>query len=215
MNEILDLIVHTEAAVLDLIRNYGTLTYLILFLIIFCETGLVVTPFLPGDGLLLTVGVIASAGGGFNIFILVPILIVAAILGNTSNYWIGKITGSKVIKTKNKLFHKYYQQSHEFFEKHGDKAVVISRFFPIVRTYVPFVAGISEMNFKNYQRYNIIGAVAWVFIFTVGGFFIGEIPFLKENFAAIFMVIMALTVIPFLYGLLRPSVQFIWARIQN
>ncbi len=214
MNELLELIVHTESAVLDLIRSYGTLTYLILFLIIFCETGLVVTPFLPGDGLLLAVGVIANAGG-FNIFLLVPILILAAILGNTSNFWIGKLTGSKIMQTKNKLFHKYYTKSHDFFEKHGDKAVVISRFFPIVRTYVPFVAGISEMNYKKYQRYNVLGAVAWVFIFTVGGYFIGEIPFLKNNFTTIFLIVMGLTLVPFVYGLLRTPFQFILEKIQR
>ncbi len=201
MNEIFELITNTEASILNLIQEYGTLTYLILFLIIFAETGLIVAPFFPGDGLLLTVGVI-SATGILNIFILVPLLIAAAILGNFVNFCVGKYTGKRIMKTENKYFHKYIGESHEFFEKHGDMAVMISRFFPVVRTYVPFVAGISAMSLTLFNKFNIIGGVLWVIIFTVGGYFIGGIPVLRENFVLIFSVVMLLTVLPFLYKLI-------------
>jgi membrane-associated protein len=200
MSEIIELITNTETSVLNYIAEYGAMTYLILFLIIFCETGLIVTPFLPGDGLLLTVGVI-SATGSLNVLILTPLLIIAAILGNFVNFLVGRYTGRRIMKTKNKYFHKYIADSHVFFEKHGDMAVMVSRFFPIVRTYVPFVAGLSVMSIHLFNKYNIIGAVLWVFIFTVGGYFIGGIPVLRDNFVLIFSIVMILTVIPFLYKL--------------
>ncbi|MCR9289082.1 MAG: VTT domain-containing protein [Bacteroidetes bacterium] len=200
MTEILELITNTETAILTYIQDYGTLTYLILFLIIFCETGLIITPFFPGDGLLLTVGVI-SATGSLNILWLTPLLIIAAILGNVVNFFVGRYIGERIMKTKNKYFHKYINNSHDFFEKHGDMAVMVSRFFPIVRTYVPFVAGLSAMSFKLFNKFNLIGAILWVLIFTVGGYFIGGIPILRENFVLIFSIVMILTVIPFLYKL--------------
>ena len=207
MTEIIELITNTETSILSIIQEYGGLTYLILFLIIFCETGLIVTPFLPGDGLLLTVGVI-SATGALSIFWLVPILIIAAILGNFVNYNVGRYAGKRIMKTRNKYFHKYINDSHEFFEKHGDLAVTVSRFFPIVRTYVPFVAGLSDMTPTLFNKYNVIGGVGWVLIFVVGGYFIGGIPVLRENFVLIFSVVMILTVIPFVYKLFTSLLKF-------
>jgi membrane-associated protein len=175
-----------------------TLTYVILFFIIFSETGLVIFPFFPGDALLLTVGVIAVTGA-LNIWILVPVLIAAAILGNTSNYFIGKLAGKRIIKFENKHFQRYLKNTDTFYDKHGGKAVMYSRFFPIFRTYVPFVAGITRMNFFDFMKFNILGGVIWVLLFTWGGYMVSEIPIIKENFEKIFMFIMFLTVVPFLW----------------
>lgn len=175
-----------------------TLTYVTLFFIIFSETGLVIFPFFPGDALLITVGVIAVTGA-LNIWILVPLLIAAAILGNTSNYFIGKYAGQRLLKVKNKLFHRYIDQTKVFYDKHGGKAVTYSRFFPIFRTYVPFVAGITRMNFSTFMQYNIFGGAVWVLIFTWGGYMVSDIPIVKDNFEKIFLFIMFLTVVPFLW----------------
>ena len=198
MEQILELILHTEDFILNMVTYNETLTYVVLFFIIFSETGLVIFPFFPGDALLLTVGVIAVTGA-LNIWILVPVLIAAAILGNTSNYFIGKLAGKRIIKFENKLFQKYLKNTDEFYEKHGGKAVMYSRFFPVFRTYVPFVAGITRMNFLDFMKFNILGGVIWVFLFTWGGYMVSEIPIIKENFEKIFMFIMFLTVVPFLW----------------
>lgn len=183
--------------------SYNTnLTYALLFFIIFSETGLVIFPFFPGDALLITVGVIAVTGA-LNIWVLVPLLIAAAILGNTSNYFIGKLAGRRLLKIKNKLFHKYVDQTTVFYAKHGGKAVTYSRFFPIFRTYVPFVAGITRMDFTTFMKYNIFGGVIWVFIFTWGGYMASGIPIVKDNFEKIFLFIMFLTIVPFLWKLFK------------
>jgi len=198
LEQVLELILHTEDFILNMVTYNETLTYVVLFCIIFSETGLVIFPFFPGDALLLTVGVIAVTGA-LNIWILVPVLIAAAILGNTSNYFIGKLAGKRIIKFENKLFQKYLKNTEVFYEKHGGKAVMYSRFFPIFRTYVPFVAGITRMDFWDFMKFNILGGVIWVFLFTWGGYMVSEIPIIKENFEKIFMFIMFLTVVPFLW----------------
>ncbi len=198
MEQILELILHTEDFILNMVTYNETLTYIVLFCIIFSETGLVIFPFFPGDALLLTVGVIAVTGA-LNIWILIPVLIAAAILGNTSNYFIGKFAGKRMIKYENKLFQKYLKNTEAFYEKHGGKAVMYSRFFPIFRTYAPFVAGITRMNFWDFMKFNILGGLIWVFLFTWGGYMVSEIPIIKENFEKIFMSIMFLTVVPFLW----------------
>ncbi|MGK0364170.1 MAG: membrane-associated protein [Saprospiraceae bacterium] len=197
MEQILDLLLHTEDFILNLVSYNEPLTYIVLFCIIFSETGLVIFPFFPGDALLLTVGVIAVTGA-LNIWVLIPVLIAAAILGNTSNYFIGKFAGKRIIKFNNKLFQKYLKNTEDFYEKHGGKAVMYSRFFPIFRTYVPFVAGITRMNFWDFMKFNILGGTIWVFLFTWGGYMVSEIPIIKENFETIFLFIMLLTVVPFL-----------------
>jgi membrane-associated protein len=197
LEQILDLLLHTEDFILNLVSYNEPLTYIVLFCIIFSETGLVIFPFFPGDALLLTVGVIAVTGA-LNIWVLIPVLIAAAILGNTSNYFIGKFAGKRIIKFNNKLFQKYLKNTEDFYEKHGGKAVMYSRFFPIFRTYVPFVAGITRMNFWDFMKFNILGGTIWVFLFTWGGYMVSEIPIIKENFETIFLFIMLLTVVPFL-----------------
>ena len=189
---------NTDEALIEWVKNYGTATYIILFLIIFSETGLVFFPFLPGDALLFSAGVV-SATDALNVGLLVVVLIAAAILGNTSNYFIGRYASSFFLKIKNETFKKYMRDSQLFYEERGGMAIIFSRFFPILRTYVPFVAGISHMNAATYTTYNVIGGVAWVLIFVVGGYLLGGIPGAKENFELVFLGILIMTLIPFIY----------------
>ena len=198
MDNLLEIIMHTDDALIDLVKNYGTVTYIILFLIIFSETGLVFFPFLPGDALLFSAGVV-SATDALHVGILALILTVAAILGNTSNYFIGKYASNYFLKIKNQTFQRYMRESRLFYEERGGMAIVFSRFFPILRTYVPFVAGITHMNSRTYTIYNVLGGTAWVIIFVFGGYLLGGIPGAKENFEFVFIGILIMTLIPFIY----------------
>jgi len=198
MDNLLEIIMHTDDALIDLVKNYGTVTYIILFVIIFSETGLVFFPFLPGDALLFSAGMV-SATDALHVGVLVLVLTVAAILGNTSNYFIGKYASNYFLKIKNQTFQRYMRESRLFYEERGGMAIVFSRFFPILRTYVPFVAGITHMNASTYTTYNILGGIAWVFIFVFGGYLLGGIPGAKENFEIVFIGILILTLIPFIY----------------
>ncbi len=198
MDSLLEIIMNTDEALIRIVKDYGTVTYIILFLIIFCETGLVVFPFLPGDVLLFSAGVVAATGA-LNVWLLTGILIAAAILGNTSNYFIGRYASNFFLKIKNTTFQKYMQDSQLFYEERGGMAIVFSRFVPILRTYVPFVAGISHMNVATYTTYNVIGGAAWILIFVVGGYLLGGIPWAEDKFHLIIMGIVILTLIPFIY----------------
>lgn len=198
MEQILELILHTEEFILDLVEDNVRKTYAVLFFIIFSETGLVIFPFFPGDALLLTVGLIAVAGK-LSIWVLLPLLTIGAILGNTSNYFIGKFAGGRIVKIDNKLLKKYIANTEEFYVKHGGKAVMYSRFFPVLRTYIPFVAGVTRMDFKSFTFYNIVGGFLWVFTFTGGIYLLGDIPIVKDNFEKIFLFIMFLTLVPFFW----------------
>ncbi len=200
--EILDLLIKlltdTKDTLVMIIQSYSTWTYLILFLIIFAETGFVVTPFLPGDSMLFAVGALIAGGDtGLNIWFMCFILSVAAILGNTLNYRLGRYFGIKVFKEDNKILKlKYYHQSHEYFEKHGSKAIVFSRFLPIFRTVAPFVAGAAKMSFGKFTFYNIIGGIVWIFSLSFAGFLLGKIPFVEKNFEVIIVVIAVGTFAP-------------------
>lgn len=202
MNDFFDIIIHTDEKLLELVNQYGTNTYLILFTIIFCETGLVFFPFLPGDALLFAAGILAATGA-LNVYMLAAILIVAAILGNTINYFIGRYASQYFLRIKNRIFQKYLREATFFYNKHGGKAIVISRFFPIVRTYVPFVAGVTKMNAKSYTLYNVLGGIFWVFLFVFGGYFLGNIPWAKDNFSLLMLILLTLTTIPFIYSSLK------------
>lgn len=199
MNDFLDIILHTDEKLLDLVNTYGTYTYFILFMIIFCETGLVFFPFLPGDALLFAAGILAATGA-LNVLTLAGILTAAAILGNTSNYFIGRYASQYFLKIKNRLFLKYLNEANAFYEEHGGKAIVISRFFPIVRTYVPFVAGVTKMDARIYTLYNVTGGIFWVALFVFGGYFLGNIPWAKENFSLMMIILLFCTTIPFWYS---------------
>ena len=202
LKQLIDFILHIDQHLADIVNQYHTLTYLILFLIIFAETGFVVTPFLPGDSLLFATGaLIAGDKTDLNIWLMFLILTAAAILGNTVNYKLGSFLGAGVFKEKNKILKlKYYHQSHEFFEKHGGKAIIFSRFLPIFRTIAPFVAGIAKMPFGRYTTYNIIGGVSWIFSLLFAGYVLGQIPWFKENFDIVIVLIAVVTFIPAIYA---------------
>jgi membrane-associated protein len=198
LKSLIDFVLHIDKHLAAIISQYHALTYLILFAIIFAETGFVVTPFLPGDSLLFAAGALIAGGDtGLNIYLLALILIVAAFTGNTVNYLLGGYLGPKVFKKENKVLKlEYYIQTHEFFEKHGALAVIFSRFMPIIRTIAPFVAGVSGMPFFKYSIYNIIGGASWIIVFLFAGYMLGNIPFFKTHFALIGVVIILVSVIP-------------------
>jgi len=202
LKEVIDFILHIDKHLAAIISQYHALTYLILFIIIFAETGFVITPFLPGDSLLFAAGALIAAGDtGLNIYLLALILIVAAFTGNSLNYQIGSYLGPKVFKENNKILKlDYYNQTHAFFEKHGALAVIFSRFMAIIRTIAPFVAGVSQMPFLKYSLYNIIGGAAWILVFLCAGYTLGNIPFFKAHFALIGIIIILVSIIPPIYA---------------
>lgn len=194
---LVDLFLHLDVHLNEIIIQYGTLTYIILFLVIFGETGLVITPFLPGDSLLFAAGTFASKGS-FDVHILFLILTLAAVIGDTANYWIGHYIGPKIFEKGNIRFLKkeYLDRTHKFYEKYGGKTIILARFIPIVRTFAPFVAGIGSMSYSKFITYNIIGGAAWVAIFTYGGYFFGNINFVKHNFSVVILAIIFISLIP-------------------
>lgn len=198
LKSIIDFILHIDIHLATIISQYQGGTYLILFVIIFAETGFVVTPFLPGDSLLFAAGALIAGGNtGLNIYLLTLILIIAAISGNTVNYSLGKFFGAKVFKPENKILKlEYYNQTNAFFEKHGGKAVIFSRFMPIIRTIAPFVAGVGKMPFGRYTLYNVIGGVSWIIVFLFAGYILGNVPFFKAHFSLIGIGIILVSVIP-------------------
>jgi membrane-associated protein len=195
---ILDFIIHIDKHLVQITSQYQGWTYLILFAIIFAETGFVVTPFLPGDSLLFAAGALIAGGqSGLDIYLLALILIVAAVLGNTVNYTLGSFLGPKVFKPENKILKlDYYMQTKAFFDKHGGKAVIFSRFMPIIRTIAPFVAGVGRMPFVRYSLYNIVGGVTWIVIFLFAGFMLGNVPFFRDHFSLIGIGIIVVSIIP-------------------
>lgn len=197
LSKIIDFIIHLDTHLSDLIQTYGLWTYLILFVVIFCETGLVVTPFLPGDSLIFAAGTFA-ARGDLKVGWLFLVLAAAAVIGDTVNYWIGKIIGPKIFhKEKTRFFKKeYLDRTHEFYEKYGAETIIIARFVPIIRTFAPFVAGIGRMTYLKFISYNVIGGVGWVAIFTFGGYFFGNIPFVKNNFSIVIIAIILISLVP-------------------
>ena len=194
---LIDFILHIDEHLVEIVAQYGLITYAILFLIIFAETGLVVTPFLPGDSLLFAVGAL-SALGSFNLWLSLIVLTVAAILGDTVNYWIGKIFGQKIVDNPKIPFinQKHIDQTQEFYKKHGGKTIILARFVPIVRTFAPFVAGIGNMHYEKFLAYNVIGGALWVGIFTLMGYFFGNIPAVKHNFTLVILGIILVSVVP-------------------
>ncbi len=197
ISKIIDFIIHLDTHLSDLIQTYGLWTYLILFVVIFCETGLVVTPFLPGDSLIFAAGTFA-ARGDLKVGWLFLVLAAAAVIGDTVNYWIGKIIGPKIFhKEKTRFFKKeYLDRTHKFYEKYGAETIIIARFVPIIRTFAPFVAGIGRMTYLKFISYNVIGGVGWVAIFTFGGYFFGNIPFVKNNFSIVIIAIILISLVP-------------------
>jgi len=195
---LIDLFLHLDEHLAAVIAQYGAWTYGILFAVIFVETGLVIMPLLPGDSLLFAAGTFAALPDGLNIWYLVILLIVAAILGDTVNYSIGHYLGERAYNIK-WIRKEYFEKTHAFFEKHGGKAIFLARFVPIVRTFAPFVAGIGKMTYSYFITYNVVGGIVWVVLFTFAGYFFGNIPFMKENFEYVIIAIILLSLLPMLY----------------
>ena len=194
---LIDFILHLDKHLAELVTQYGAWTYAILFLIIFCETGLVVTPFLPGDSLLFAIGALA-ANGSLDVFWVFILLSIAAILGDTVNYWVGYVIGPKVFHGESSwlLNRKHLERTHDFYEKYGGKTIILARFIPIIRTFAPFVAGIGRMNYGRFLIYNVVGGIVWIAIFTYAGYFFGNIPIVKRNFTLVIFAIIVISVIP-------------------
>jgi membrane-associated protein len=200
----IDIVLHLDVHLAALLAQYGTWVYLILFVIIFCETGLVVTPFLPGDSLLFVVGAL-TATGGLDIKVIVPLLIGAALIGDNVNYFVGRAVGAKVFQWEQSRFfnRKAFDKAHAFYETHGGKTIIIARFLPLVRTFVPFVAGVARMTYPRYLAFCVVGAVAWVGSLTLAGYFFGNIPVIKNNLTFVILAIIAISLLPLMIGYLR------------
>lgn len=204
---IIDFVLHIDKHLLEIVNDYKTWTYLILFLIIFVETGVVVMPFLPGDSLLFAAGMLAAQPNELNVWLMIAILLVAAVSGDSLNYAIGKRFGMQM--TKFKLFGKQVikdeqiQKTHTFYEKYGSKTIVIARFVPIVRTLAPFVGGIGRMHYGTFITYNVIGAILWVVGITLAGYFLGNIPIIRNNFSKVVLLIILLSVLPIVFEVLK------------
>lgn len=205
---LIDLFLHLDKYLAEIIPQYGTLTYLLLFGIIFMETGLVVTPFLPGDSLLFAAGALAAIDGTLNIVYLLLILSAAAILGDTVNYWIGHYIGPRAFSgTVPFLKKEYLNRTHAFYEKHGGKTIILARFVPIVRTFAPFVAGVGAMTYSHFISYNFIGGILWVLLFTLFGYFFGNLPFVQDNFSIVVIAIILISVMPAVYEFIKSRRQ--------
>jgi len=200
----LDIVLHLDKHLNDVIQSYGVWTYLILFVIVFCETGLVVTPFLPGDSLLFAAGALAASGPPLRPGWLFVLLSVAAVAGDTVNYWIGHLFGEALTRRYPRVVKKeHLERTHAFFEKYGGETIIIARFVPIVRTFAPFVAGIGNMTYLKFISYNVIGGLLWPALFIYGGYFFGNLPLVKNNFSVVILVIIVLSVLPGVIEYLR------------
>jgi membrane-associated protein len=207
LHSFVDLFVHLDVHLADVIAQYGVVTYAILFVIIFCETGLVVTPFLPGDSLLFAAGAFAALGS-LNMVVLVVLLWLAAVLGDTVNYHLGKMIGPRVFK-ENRWFlnHEKLMAAERFYEVHGNKAILFARFVPIIRTLAPFVAGVGRMDYSKFIFWNIFGGTLWVLLCLFAGFFFGNIPFVKEHFTVVILGIIAVSLLPPVYHAIREKLR--------
>lgn len=210
ISDILSFILHIDQHLSTLASEYGVWIYVFLFPIIFCETGLVITPFLPGDSLLFAAGALTAVPNSeLNIHIMVIVLLSAAILGDAVNFMIGKYFGTKLFSNPNsKIFkQRYLDKTHQFYEKHGSKTIIIARFVPIVRTFAPFVAGMGKMNYRKFFHYNIIGAMLWVLSITYLGYAFGNLSIIKKNFGLIAIIMIILSIIPILIQIIRTKLK--------
>lgn len=203
LSQLFDFVLHIDKHLGEIIANYGAWTYLILFAIVFLETGFVVTPFLPGDSLLFAAGAFAATGT-MNVVVIFVLLTGAAILGDTVNYWIGHRVGPRVFEEDVRfLKREYLERTQKFYEKHGGKTIFLARFIPIVRTFAPFVAGVGTMRYGKFVVYNIVGALVWTSVFIFAGYFFGNIPFVRENFGLVVVAIILVSVLPVGYELVQ------------
>ncbi|CAI0705034.1 MULTISPECIES: DedA family protein [Serratia] len=196
---VIDFILHIDVHLAELVAQYGMWVYAILFLILFCETGLVVTPFLPGDSLLFVAGALAALPtNDLNVHTMVALMAAAAIIGDAVNYTIGRLFGDKLFSNPNsKIFRRsYLDKTHQFYEKHGGKTIILARFVPIVRTFAPFVAGMGHMSYRHFAAYNVIGALVWVLLFTYAGYLFGDLPIVQENLKLLIVAIIIVSILP-------------------
>lgn len=208
LQSLFDIILHIDTYLISFVATYGILTYIVLFMIIFCETGLVIMPFLPGDSLLFAAGSIAAnASHALNIYVLFALLSIAAILGNKVNYMIGRLLGPKVFAAKKVwlLNKKHLEEAHRFYEKHGGKTIIIGRYLPIIRTFAPFIAGVGYMNLREFALFNVLSGLLWVGSLLAAGYLFGALPIIKDNFSLVVYGIIALSLIP-------PLVAFIYRK---
>jgi membrane-associated protein len=200
---IIDFFLHLDQHLSQVISQYGGWTHLILFAVIFCETGLVVTPLLPGDSLLFAAGTFAALGA-LDVRLILALLIAAAVLGDTVNYWVGAYIGPRAFSGNVRFLRKeYLERTHAFYEKHGGKTIILARFVPIIRTFAPFVAGVGAMSYPKFLTYNVVGAVLWVGLFVLGGYFFGNIRMVRENFTLVILAIVAISIMPIVFEALR------------
>jgi membrane-associated protein len=204
IKDFIDFILHLDTHLVELVSRYGTFSYAILFAIIFCETGLVVTPFLPGDSLLFAIGAL-SAKGALNVYTVAFLLMLAAIIGDSTNYWIGYFVGPKVFRSESSrwLNRKHLERTSQFYERYGVKTVVIARFMPIVRTFAPFVAGIGRMYYPRFLFFSVLGSILWIGLFVTAGYLFGNIPVVKRNFTLVILAIIFLSILPALLEVAR------------
>jgi membrane-associated protein len=197
LKKFIDVVLHMSQHLDQLVNQFGPWLYVILFLIILCETGLVVTPFLPGDSLLFAVGALAARPEGLNVWIVAVSLIVAAILGDSANYWIGKMFGDRLPKKFPRLIkQQHLQKTHDFYERYGGKTIIIARFVPIIRTFAPFVAGVGKMTYSRFMTFNVAGAFLWIGLLVPAGYFFGNLEIVKKNFSLVVLMIIVLSVLP-------------------
>lgn len=206
MDFLLDLIFNIDTQLADFITTYDQWIYVILFAIIFVETGLVIMPFLPGDSLLFAVGMFA-AQGALDIYVCIVLLLIAAILGDACNYYIGKYLGEKIMnwrfRGKKIVKEEHLEKTHQFYDQHGSKTIIIARFVPFVRTFAPFVAGIGKMKYKTFFTFNVVGALLWVVGVTLLGYFLGNIPFIKDNFEKVVFIIIFISILPIIISFIK------------
>lgn len=203
---VVDFILHIDVHLAELVAQYGIWIYAILFLILFCETGLVVTPFLPGDSLLFVAGALAALpGNDLNVHLMVTLLVIAAILGDAVNYTIGRLFGERLFSNPNsKIFRRsYLDKTHAFYEKHGGKTIILARFVPIVRTFAPFVAGMGHMSYRHFALYNVSGALLWVLLFSYAGYLFGDLPIVQENLKLLIVAIIIVSILPGVIEVIR------------
>jgi membrane-associated protein len=203
LHQFLDFVLHTNLYLAQFVDRFGPWIYVLLFAIIFCETGLVVTPFLPGDALLFSVGALAASGAGLNLVLVLFVLIFAAWLGNVVNYWIGSSLGHRLFANpQSRIFsRRHLEHAHAFYERHGAKTIILTRYLPVLRTFAPFAAGMAGMGYAKFFSYNLIGAVVWVLSVTLVGYFFGGLPYVQHNFSLVVLGIIVVSLLP-------PSVEF-------
>ena len=200
----IDIVLHLDVHLLAIMQAYGMWIYAVLFMIVYCETGLVVMPFLPGDSLLFVVGALCGVGA-LEIKLVLPLLMVASFSGDNTNYWIGRLVGMRLVKRANSRFlkHEHLEKTHMFYKKHGGKAILFARFLPIVRTFAPFVAGIGAMRYRMFMLFSALGSITWISLFTLGGYFLGNIPVVKDNLTLMVVIVIVISFLPALREFIR------------